>query len=295
MTDSPKPRSHGMFQPRASAQPKPLMQDQTRAGGFRIKVLTLFPAVFPGPLEASLTGKALADRLWALEVLDIRNFARNKHRTVDDTPAGGGPGMVMKPDVVAAAIDYAQADAPGNRERWPVIYLSPRGRPLTQARARDLAAGAGMTLLCGRFEGVDQRVLEARGIEEVSIGDFVLTGGEIPAMALIDAVIRLRPGVLGNEASIEEESFSRGLLEHPHYTRPQVWEGREIPEILLSGHHAKIAEWRRSQAERLTKERRPDLWRAYASDTEGAADGDRELSDAQTSAATGGQTKDTER
>jgi tRNA (guanine37-N1)-methyltransferase len=287
MTDSPKPRSHGMFQPRVTAQPKPLMDDQARLGAFRVKVLTLFPELFPGPLAASLTGKALADRLWALETLDIRDFARNKHRTVDDTPAGGGPGLVMKPDVVAAAIDDAQADAPGERARWPVIYLSPRGRPLTQARARELAAGEGLTLLCGRFEGVDQRVLEAREVEEVSIGDFVLTGGEIPAMVLIDAVIRLRPGVLGNEASIEEESFSRGLLEHPHYTRPQVWEGREIPEILLSGHHAKIAEWRLSRAERLTKERRPDLWRAYK-----AADGDRELSDAQTSAAKGGQTKD---
>jgi tRNA (guanine37-N1)-methyltransferase len=267
------------------------MDGQARHGAFRVKVLTLFPELFPGPLAASLTGKALADRLWVLETLDIRDFARNKHRTVDDTPAGGGPGLVMKPDVVAAAIDHAQADAPpesqADRARWPVIYLSPRGRPLTQARAGELAAGEGLTLLCGRFEGVDQRVLEAREIEEVSIGDFVLTGGEIPAMALIDAVIRLRPGVLGNEASIAEESFSRGLLEHPHYTRPQVWEGREIPEILLSGHHAKIAEWRLSQAERLTKERRPDLWRAYK-----AADGDRELSDAQTSAAKGGQTKD---
>jgi tRNA (guanine37-N1)-methyltransferase len=258
-------------------------------------VLTIFPELVPGPLAASLTGKALKDRLWALEVLDIRRFARNKHRTVDDTPAGGGPGLVMKPDVVAAAIDCAQADAPADRGRWPVIYLSPRGRPLTQARVRALAAGEGLTLLCGRFEGVDQRVLEARGIEEVSVGDFVLTGGEIPAMALIDAVIRLRPGVLGNEASAEEESFSRGLLEHPHYTRPQVWEGREIPEILLSGHHARIAEWRLSQAERLTRQRRPDLWRAYTSKTGGAADGDRELSDAQTSAAKGGQKKDDER
>jgi len=279
-----------MFQPRPSAQPKPLMEDLARAGAFRVKVLTLFPEIFPGPLAASLTGKALKDRLWALEVLDIRRFARNKHRTVDDTPTGGGPGLVMKPDVVAAAIGYAQADAPGDRGHWPVFYLSPRGRPLTQARVRDLAAGEGITLLCGRFEGVDQRVLEARMVEEVSIGDFVLTGGEIPAMALIDAVIRLRPGVLGNEASTEEESFSRRLLEHPHYTRPQVWEGREIPEVLLSGHHARIAEWRLSEAERLTQERRPDLWRAYR-----AADGDRELSDAQTSAAKGGQKKDDQR
>ena len=271
------------------------MEDQAPASAFRVRVLTIMPDVFPGPLAASLTGKALNDRLWTLEVLDIRGFARNKHRTVDDTPAGGGPGLVMKPDVVAAAIDAAQADAPGDRGRWPVIYLSPRGRPLTQRRVRELAGGEGLTLLCGRFEGVDQRVLEAREVEEVSIGDFVLTGGEIPAMALIDAVIRLRPGVLGNEASTEEESFTRGLLEHPHYTRPQVWEGREIPEILLSGHHARIAEWRLSRAERLTRERRPDLWRAYASEDEGAADGDQELSDAQTSAAKGGQKKDDRR
>ena len=293
--ESPKPRSHGMFQPRASAQPRPLMPDQAAAGAFRIKVLTILPEMFPGALEASLTGKALTARIWSLEVLDIREFAGNKHRTVDDTPAGGGPGLVMKPDVVAAAIDHAQADAPGDRGRWPVICLSPRGRPLTQARVRELAAGAGLTLLCGRFEGVDQRVLEAREVEEVSIGDFVLTGGEIPAMALIDAVVRLRPGVLGNEESLVEESFSRGLLEHPHYTRPQVWEGRAIPEILLSGHHARIAEWRLSRAERLTRQRRPDLWRAHTSGTEGAADGDRELSDAPTSATKGGQTKDRER
>jgi tRNA (guanine37-N1)-methyltransferase len=254
-----------MFQPQVTAQPKPLMQDQGAAGAFRVKVLTILPEMFPGALDASLTGKALKERIWSLEVLDIRRFARNKHRTVDDTPAGGGPGMVMKPDVVAAAIDYAQADAPESRARWPVVYLSPRGRPLTQARVRELAAGDGVTLLCGRFEGVDQRVLDARQVEEVSIGDFVLTGGEIPAMALIDAVVRLRPGVLGNAESTDEESFSRGLLEHPHYTRPQVWEGREIPEILLSGHHAKIAEWRLSQSEGLTKERRPDLWRAHTS------------------------------
>ncbi len=290
-----KPRSHGMFQAKATARPRPLMQDQAAAGGFGVKVLTILPEMFPGALGASLIGKALSEHIWSLEVLDIRDFARNKHRTVDDTPAGGGPGMVMKPDVVAAAIDAAQADVPasshGDRARWPVIYLSPRGRPLTQARVRELAEGDGLTLLCGRFEGVDQRVLEAREVEEVSIGDFVLTGGEIPAMALIDAVVRLRPGVLGNAESTVEESFSRGLLEHPHYTRPQAWEGREIPEILLSGHHAKIAGWRLSQGEGLTKERRPDLWRAHTSG-EGAADGDRELSDAQTSAAKGGKTKD---
>lgn len=285
MTD--KPRSHGMFSARPTAGPKPLGADQAPGHAFRVKVLTIFPELFPGPLAASLTGKALSERLWTLETLDIRRFARNKHRTVDDTPAGGGPGMVMKPDVVAAAIDAAEADAPGDRARWPVIHLSPRGRPSTQARVRELAAGEGMTLLCGRFEGVDERVLEARGVEELSIGDFVLTGGEIPAMALIDAVVRLRPGVLGNEASTEEESFTRGLLEHPHYTRPQVWEGREIPEILLSGHHARINEWRRARAEELTRQRRPDLWRAYR-----ATGGDTEQSDADISAGKGGQKED---
>lgn len=282
MSETPKPRSHGMFSARPTPGPKPLTADQAPGGAFRVKVLTIFPELFPGPLAASLTGKALSERLWTLETLDIRRFARNKHRTVDDTPAGGGPGMVMKPDVVAAAIDAAQADAPDDRGRWPVIYLSPRGRPVDQARVRELAAGEGMTLLCGRFEGVDERVLEARGVEELSLGDFVLTGGEIPAMALIDAVVRLRPGVLGNEASTEEESFSRGLLEHPHYTRPQVWEGRAIPEVLLSGHHARIAEWRRARAEELTRERRPDLWRAYR-----AAHGDTEQSDAKTAGRAG--------
>ncbi|HUF86633.1 MAG TPA: tRNA (guanosine(37)-N1)-methyltransferase TrmD [Thermohalobaculum sp.] len=289
MNEPAKPRSHGRFSARPTAGARPLTQDQAPVDAFRVKVLTIFPELFPGPLAASLTGKALAERLWSLEVLDIRRFARNKHRTVDDTPAGGGPGLVMKPDVVAAAIDAAgadtvPADAPDERERWPMIYLSPRGRPLTQARVRALAGAEGMTLLCGRFEGVDERVLEARGVEELSIGDFVLTGGEIPAMALIDAVVRLRPGVLGNEASTEVESFAAGLLEHPHYTRPQLWEGRAIPEVLLSGHHARIAEWRRARAEALTKERRPDLWRAYQ-----ATGGDTEQSDANTTAGKGGQ------
>lgn len=289
--DERRPRSHGRLRARPTATPRPLLEDQLPAAAFRVKVLTLFPALFPGPLAASLTGRALEQGIWALETLDIRAFARNKHRTVDDTPAGGGPGLVMKPDVVAAAIDAAQADAPAERARWPVIYLSPRGRPLTQARVRDLAQGEGMTLLCGRFEGVDERVLEARGVEEVSIGDFVLTGGEIPAMALIDAVVRLLPGVLGNEASVEEESFSRGLLEHPHYTRPRVWEGRAIPEVLLSGDHARIAEWRLSEAERLTKERRPDLWRAYMR-RRGGPGGEAEQSDAHNAAGEGGQDKD---
>ena len=286
MSDERKPRSAGMFQPTVSAQPRPLMKDRQRPGAFRSKVVTLFPAMFPGPLEEGLTGKALQDGLWTCEAVDIRRFATDRHRTVDDTPAGGGAGMVMKPDIVAKALDFAARDSVEDRSLWPVLYLSPRGRVLTQERVEELAAGQGVTLLCGRYEGVDQRVLDARGVEEVSIGDYILTGGEIAAMVLLDAVIRLRPGVLGNVASTEEESFSRGLLEHPQYTRPQVWEGREIPEILLSGHHAKIAEWRLAQAERLTRERRPDLWAAYE-----AAE-DPEQSDAQTIAAKASKEKD---
>ena len=229
---------------------------------FTARVLTLFPEAFPGVLGFGLTGRALLDGLWRLDVLDIRGFATDRHRTVDDTPAGGGPGLVMRPDVVAAAVDAAQARVP-DRARWPAIYLSPRGRPLTQARVAEIAAGEGVTLLCGRYEGVDQRVLEARGVEEVSIGDYVLTGGEPAALVLLDAVVRLRPGVLGNAASTVEESFAGGLLEHPHYTRPAVWEGREVPEVLLSGHHARVAEWRHDQALAITRDRRPDLWAAY--------------------------------
>lgn len=239
------------------------MSDQTRPEAFRAKILTLFPQSFPGPLAEGLTGKALKDRLWAIEAIDIRRFANDKHRTVDDTPAGGGAGMVLKPDIVGKALDFAARDSVRDRSRWPVVYLSPRGRPLTQERVTRLARAEGITLLCGRYEGVDQRVLDAHQVEEISTGDYVLTGGELAAMVLLDAVIRLRPGVLGNADSTAEESFSRGLLEHPQYTRPQVWEEREIPEVLLSGHHARIAKWRTSQAESLTRERRPDLWAAY--------------------------------
>jgi tRNA (guanine37-N1)-methyltransferase len=253
------------------------------------RVLTLFPAMFPGPLGCSLTGRALDAGLWQLEIRDIRDAATDRHRSVDDSPAGGGAGMVMRADVVGAAIDAAAAD-------WPLLYLSPRGAPFTQARARALAAGPGVTLLCGRFEGIDERVLQARAVEEVSLGDFVMTGGEIAAMALIDATVRLIGGVLGNAESTEEESFSSGLLEFPHYTRPTEWEGLRIPEVLLSGHHGRIADWRRSQAERLTKERRPDLWRAYVAKATGKDPaGEAELSDAETTAATGGQEKDDER
>jgi tRNA (guanine37-N1)-methyltransferase len=225
--------------------------------------VTLFPEAFPGTLGLSLTGKALAEGLWALQTIDLRPFGIGKHRNVDDNPAGGGAGMVLRADVVGAALAEAAIGTPPDRARWPVIYLSPRGKPFTQAMARSFAQAEGMTLLCGRFEGVDQRVLDHFGVEEVSIGDFVLTGGEIAAQVLIDAAVRLIPRVLGNQASTEEESFSHGLLEHPQYTRPTVWEGRAIPEVLQSGHHAKITDWRRQMAERLTKERRPDLWRAY--------------------------------
>jgi tRNA (guanine37-N1)-methyltransferase len=229
---------------------------------WRATVLTLFPEMFPGPLGASLPGKALEKGVWLMETLDIREFARNKHRSVDDTPFGGGAGMVMRPDVVDAALG-AVADRPG-----PVIYLSPRGRKLDQPMARDLADGPGVTLLCGRYEGVDQRVIDSRRIVEVSLGDFVLSGGEPAAMALIDACVRLLPGAMGSEESLDEESFERGLLEYPHYTRPQAWidhEGGErvVPEVLTSGHHEKVRRWRRAEAERITAERRPDLWSAY--------------------------------
>ena len=218
-------------------------------------VLALFPEMFPGPLGLSLSGRALEDGLWRLSATNIRDFARDKHRSVDDTPAGGGAGMVLRADVAAAAIDAAAAAHPG----LPRIYLSPRGMPLTQERVRGLAGGPGVLLFCGRFEGLDQRAIDARGLEEISIGDYVLSGGEIAAMVLIDACVRLLPGVIGAEASLGEESFEAGLLEYPHYTRPRVWEGREIPQELLSGDHARIARWRREEAERLTRERRPDL------------------------------------
>ena len=223
---------------------------------WRASILTILPEVFPGPLSASLAGKAMAAGAWSLDVVDIRAFATDKHRTVDDTPAGGGPGMVMKADVLGRAIDATATD-----DR-PRLLLSPRGVPLTQARVEAFARGAGLLLICGRFEGVDERVIGARSLEEVSIGDYVLSGGEIAAMAVIDACVRLLPGVMGAAASSAEESFAEGLLEYPHYTRPQLWEGRPIPEVLLSGDHGKIAAWRRAEAERVTRDRRPDLWAA---------------------------------
>jgi tRNA (guanine37-N1)-methyltransferase len=224
---------------------------------WRATVLTIFPEMFPGPLGLSLAGKALAEGKWALEAIDIRGFATDKHRSVDDTPSGGGAGMVMRADIAAAAIDAARASMPAGA---PTIYLSPRGYPFMQEQARELAGGPGIILLCGRFEGIDERVLQARNVEEISIGDYVLSGGEIAAQVVIDAVVRLLPGVAGNESSLAEESFAQGLLEYPHYTRPREWEGRAIPEVLLSGDHKAIAKWRREQAEKLTKARRPDLW-----------------------------------
>jgi len=220
---------------------------------WRASVLTIFPEMFPGPLAQSLAGKAMTSGIWSLETVDIRAHATDKHRTVDDTPAGGGPGMVMKADVLARAIDAAG-------EGRPRLLMSPRGTPLTQGRIAQLASGPGAIIVCGRFEGVDERVIEGRNLEEVSLGDFVLSGGEIAALALLDACVRLLPGVMGKEVSGAEESFAEGLLEYPHYTRPQLWEGRAIPEVLVSGDHAKVAAWRRAEAEMLTRQRRPDLW-----------------------------------
>lgn len=229
------------------------------------EVLTIFPDMFPGPLGMSLAGQALEKGTWSLGATDIRDFAIDRHGSVDDSPFGGGAGMVMRPDVIDAAIQAAQekqAVASGKTDA-PLIYFTPRGVPLSQTRARELAGGPGATLICGRFEGVDQRVFEAHDVEEISLGDYVLSGGELAALVLLDAVVRLLPGVVGKEASLEDESFESGLLEYPHYTRPQVWEGREVPEVLLSGHHAKIDAWRREQAAELTKTRRPDVWARY--------------------------------
>jgi tRNA (guanine37-N1)-methyltransferase len=223
------------------------------APAWTAKVLTIFPEMFPGPLGVSLAGRALESGVWALETVDIRAFARDKHASVDDAPFGGGPGMVMRPDVVDAA--FAAAEPVARR-----IYLTPRGRRLDQSLVRELVSVPSIALLCGRFEGVDERVLEARAVEQVSLGDFVLSGGEPAAMALIDACVRLLPGVIGKQDSLAEESFERGLLEYPQYTRPETWDGRTVPETLLSGHHEKIRAWRQAAAERITRERRPDLW-----------------------------------
>ncbi|WP_416237361.1 tRNA (guanosine(37)-N1)-methyltransferase TrmD [Sulfitobacter sp. F26204] len=251
-------RSHGRQSVHASLKPRELMQDKpTYRDVWQARIVTLFPDLFPGVLGASLTGKALQDGLWQLHTHDLRRFGIGKHRNVDDTPAGGGAGMVMRADVVGPAIEAAQA---GARGRWPILYMSPRGQRFDQVMAQDLSTCAGVTMLCGRFEGVDERVIEHFGITEVSLGDFVMTGGELAAQAMIDATVRLLPGVLGNADSMIEESHSNGLLEHPQYTRPATWEGRDIPAVLMSGNHKKIAEWRKAESERLTQERRPDLW-----------------------------------
>ncbi len=279
----PRSRSHGRVAVRPSLKPRALMESRPDlVNSWKATVLTLYPEMFPGVLGQSLTGKALDEGIWALKTVNIRDFASGKHRNVDDTPAGGGAGMVLRADVLAKAIDSVTTDA-------PVIYVSPRGKPFTQARAKSLSEGPGVTILCGRFEGVDERVLQARNIEEISIGDYVLTGGELAAQVLIDACIRLIPRVLGNSESSLNESFSNGLLEHPQYTRPTDWEGHDIPEVLLSGHHGRIAEWRQAQAEALTKDRRPDLWRAYLDQKGTDPVRDQELSDAPNKTAKAGK------
>ena len=276
MTDAPDPRlgrALGRKSIRPSLVPRDLLGDEELAGVWTAQVITLLPEAFPGVLGLSLTGKALQEGLWQLRTINLREFGEGRHRNVDDTPAGGGAGMVLRADVAAKALSEAVARVRGD---VPRLLLSPRGRRFDQAMAQDLARRDGAILFCGRFEGVDERLIEHFGLEEVSLGDFVLTGGEIAAQALIDATVRLMPRVLGNHHSAEEESFSSGLLEYPQYTKPAVWEGRVIPEVLLSGHHANIAAWRQSQSERLTKERRPDLWRAHLA-RQGRPEEDREL------------------
>ncbi|MEQ8342551.1 MAG: tRNA (guanosine(37)-N1)-methyltransferase TrmD [Marinovum algicola] len=256
---SPPSKSHGRKAVRPTLTPQPLMTDTPDLHDvWRASVITLFPEMFPGVLGGSLTGRALKDGKWQLDTVHLRDFGEGRHRNVDDTPAGGGAGMVLRADIMGRAIEHALRKGPG-----PLIYLSPRGRRFDQAMARSLATTPGAIFICGRFEGLDQRVIEHYGITEVSLGDFVMTGGELAAQAVIDATVRLLPGVLGNEASAEEESFSNGLLEHPHYTKPADWHGHKIPDVLLSGHHGEIAKWRQAQSEAITRARRPDLWEAW--------------------------------
>lgn len=239
---------------------------------FHARIFTVLPELFPGVLGASVPGRALAQGLWTYDVVDIRAFGQGKHRQVDDTPFGGGPGMVLRADVVAAALDAPRSvEMSGN---WPRVYASPRGKLFTQSMAREWAEAGGVELLCGRFEGVDERVLDTRNIQEVSLGDYVLFGGEVAAQAMLEATLRLLPGVLGEMASLHEESFVNGLLEHPHYTRPAVWEGMQVPPVLTSGHHGRIATWRKNEAERLTKTRRPDLWKFYVDQQLAGQEGD---------------------
>ncbi len=268
-------KSHGRRSIRATARPRELMAGA--ADAWTARVITLFPQAFPGVLATSVTGKALETGLWRLETIDLRRYGAGRHLDVDDTPAGGGAGMVLRADVMGAAIEQARHDTPDGPGEWPIVALSPRGSPFTQKTAIRFSETRGMTLICGRFEGLDQRVMDHYGIGEVSLGDFILTGGEIAAQALIDATVRLIPHVLGNRASVENESFTHGLLEHPQYTRPVVWADHRIPEVLLSGHHGRIESWRRAMAERLTKRRRPDLWRAYCETNGRAPEEDPEL------------------
>ncbi len=235
------------------------MNDQKADKMWRARVLTIFPDMFPGPLGVSLTGQALTRGLWSCDAVDIRSFAEDRHASVDDVPFGGGPGMVMRADVLGRAIEAAREGA----QDLPLVYLTPRGKPLTQERVGELAAGPGLIAVAGRFEGIDARVMEAYPGEEISLGDFVLSGGELPAMTLIDSCVRLLPGVIGAEESLQEESFESGLLEYPHYTRPRQWHGLDVPEVLLSGHHENVRAWRHAQAEEITRERRPDLWERY--------------------------------
>jgi tRNA (guanine37-N1)-methyltransferase len=264
---TPPNRSHGKTRVVPTLQPRPLMQDTPDyAHVWQAHIITLFPEVFPGVLGASLTGRALQEGRWQMHAHDLRSFGLTKHRNVDDTPAGGGAGMVLRADVVGPAIEVAQSYATG---RWPVLYMSPRGKRFDQAMARDLAGCAGVTILCGRFEGVDERVIEHYGITEVSLGDFVMTGGELAAQAMIDATVRLLPGVLGNAESTIEESHSAGLLEHPQYTKPAEWQGRDIPPVLMSGNHAEIEKWRREMSHKLTRDRRPDLWAEHEARKDG--------------------------
>ena len=265
-------KSHGRKAIRPSFKPRELMTPTPDlVGVWKAKIMTLFPTAFPGVLGESLTGKALQEGLWQMETVDLRQFGVGKHRNVFKTNATDGAGMVLRPDVLGHAIEHTMADTAG---KWPLIYLSPRGRRMDQALMQDLAQCDGVTLLCGRFEGVDERVLEHYGIMEVSLGDFVMTGGEIAAQALIDATVRLIPGVLGNQASTEEESFSSGLLEHPQYTRPAEWKGRKIPDVLMSGHHGKIEKWRQDMSAEITKARRPDLWAAHEAKQQDGSDKD---------------------
>ncbi len=259
-----KMRSAGVYHNKVNLSPESILEAKKNVvGAWRAKVLTLFPEMFPGPLNFSLIGKALHQGKWSLEPINIRNFAADKHQTVDDTPAGGGAGMVLKADVIDSALEFATQDINLKSNSWSLILLSPRGMPFKQEKAQDLTSKTGAIFVCGRFEGLDERVIEKWRLEEISIGDYVLSGGELAAQTIIDSTVRLIPNVLGNEDSIKEESFSKGLLEYPQYTRPTTWNNAPIPEVLLSGHHSKIKEWRYMQSRKITRERRPDLWKKF--------------------------------